>query len=155
MNKTQLLAALATKYTIVGTPEEQPAQAFDQVTVYRVLVADAVGDVASVGTVTFFVRFEGNVGGTETAYWANSEPKVAGSFGAMVAQKITQAFGAQSGNGAVILGGNLKAVFDVVIDEPNSRGRATVVIDTSGTVTAKSVLLTLSAGNLVATEITG
>jgi hypothetical protein len=73
----------------------------------------------------------------------------------MVAQKITQALGAQSGNGAVVLGGNLKAVFDVVIDEPNSRGRATVVIDTSGTVTAKLVLLTLSAGNLVVTAITG
>lgn len=129
MTKAELLAALATKYSggVVGTPVERANS--NGVRTYQVDVLDVSGDVATGGTVLFYVVDEGGAG--ESAYWKQREPKPSPgpeSFASKIHSRIAQAISAQ----AQVGGQTLHAVFDVEIDSRNERARMTIVTHDGG-----------------------
>jgi len=92
MNKAELLAALASKYTSVLKVEGP--QITGNVSWYTANVLDVNGDSARQQNVGFYVYNEGDPG--EAAYWNGSEPKptpsgtltVASQVAAFIAAKI-------------------------------------------------------------------
>jgi len=71
MNKTELLAAVASKFAAVDTEEKH--NTLQSITYYTVNVFDVVGETCRSAKVPFFVK-DDNLSGEE-AYWGGGEPK--------------------------------------------------------------------------------
>jgi hypothetical protein len=119
MNKTELLAALATKY-------------------YLVKVYDKVGDAIRDMNIGFYVDLEGT--GSEAAYWSPSEPKPVAGTGFQ--QEVMDYIKTKISAGAI------EGAFITAIDQVKEIASGVAIVDVAGTLAEKKIFVDRSGGNL-------
>ena len=134
MTKTQLLAALSTKFYKVFTPSLE--QTYGNLKWYVVKVYDKVGDTLRDTNIAFFVEDEGLA--REAAYWSPSEPKpaAAATFQANLQTYITEK----------IADSTIKGAFTESIDTVNEKAVVKAVLDQEGTYVEKRLFIYKESG---------
>lgn len=131
MNKSELLAELATKFYKVGTANQQSIDEFG-IQYYLVKVYDKVGDAIRDMNLAFYVEAEGQV--TEAAYWSPSEPKptvVPSGFQVDIDNYIQSKIDV----------GAIEGAFTDSIDIVKEIAYGRAIIDVSGTLTEKKIFI--------------